>query len=54
MLFARKSPQAIKPVGSGGEGGIRTIEILTKAAQTGGFFVILSEAKNPFLLISGI
>ena len=34
---------------NGGEGGIRTIEILTKATQTGGFFVILSEAKNPFL-----
>ena len=34
---------------NGGEGGIRTIGILTKATQTGGFFVILSEARQSVL-----
>ena len=35
---------------NGGEGGIRTIGILTKATQTGGFFVILSETRQSVLL----
>ena len=38
---------------NGGEGGIRTIEILTKATQTGGFFVILSlrRIRSPHFIL---